>query len=107
MNSHEYASAMRKLADLLESRPQFTVPGSATKFFCFYNKEHFLAAVKALKPGIKEYKNGDLGFNVTHSDVDIVLSIPRERVCTLVTPAVYDCEPLLTPEEDASLEVRS
>jgi hypothetical protein len=101
MTSHEYATEIRKQADYLESRPVFEIPGSERTFFCFYDKHKFLDAVRALAPGTKEYKYDDLDFTI--SAVSIVLSIPRNRVCKLVAPAVWDCEPLLSLQEDAAL----
>lgn len=101
MKSHDLANEMRKMADYLSSKPNFNAPSTATKYLCFYDKQQFIEAVRALEPGKKEYRDSDLEFNV--SAVPIVMSIPRNRVCVLVSPAVYDCEPLLTTEEESSL----
>ena len=102
MTSHEYAEERRKQAEFLLSKPVFKIPGSSAKLFIyFHGKQEFVEAVKALGPGKKEYDNHDLDF--IPDGTEIVLSINRNTVCTLVSPAVYDCEPLLSPEEDAAL----
>lgn len=102
MNSHEYAEERRKQAEFLLSKPAFKMPGSVTKLFiCFYGKEQFVEAVKALGTGKKEYNHNDLDF--IPDGTEIVLSISRSQVCKLVSPAVYDCEPLLSREEEDAL----
>ena len=102
MQSHELAQELHKQADYLLGRPEFPIAGSATKFLCYWDKVSFLAAVRALEPCTKEYKGDDLDITITNCP-SIKLSIPRNNVCKLVTPAVYDCEPLLSPEEEQSL----
>jgi|SRR5271157_6091189 len=101
MTSHEYAQKTIEQCKYLLSRPEFTMPGSDKKFMCFYDRDAFIAAVRALEPGKKEFKGADVDFMI--DAVNIVLSIPRNKVCKLVTPAVYDCEPFLGPEEEAEL----
>jgi hypothetical protein len=55
-----------------------------------------------LEPCTKEYKGDDLDITITNCP-SIKLSIPRNKVCKLVSPAIYDCEPLLSPQEDESI----
>ena len=102
MKSHELAQELHKQADYLLSHPEFPIPGGANKYICFWSKESFLLAVRALEPCTKEYKGDDLDITITNCP-SIKLSIPRNKVCKLVSPAIYDCEPLLSPQEDESI----
>ena len=50
MNTREYAVEMRKIADFLDSRPEFEIGSGETgeKTFRFWDKELFVKAAKAL-----------------------------------------------------------
>lgn len=108
MSSHEYAEELKKLAEFLLSRPAFNAHwGKLHETFYFYsNKEDFLAAVAALKPGKKEFTENEVQFFPTINSERIVLKLEANRttVCKLVKPAEYDCQSLLDASEEKLLE---
>jgi hypothetical protein len=114
MTSHEYAKQLRQLAELLESRPEFKLPNyqhnyileNGLEYFAYHgDKSGFLEAVKAVGSGTKQA--GDKwDFSFLALNGLLRLTVAREAVCRLVKPAqeaVYDCEPLLSQEEESSL----
>jgi hypothetical protein len=114
MTSHEYANKLKALAEWLLSKPEVDAHTDHVResFWYWSAKEPFLAAVRALKPGRKEYGEG------TNADalalkfypagvpegVDFYLRINRSAMCRLIQEAKYECEPLLSPEEEAQIE---
>ena len=99
MQSHAYAAKLKELAEFLLSKPEFET-GSQPYFFSnHYNKEGFVSAVKALGAGTKEFTGTEIRFRPTESPVSGWVSAPRDKVCTLVKAAVWDCEPLLSASE--------
>lgn len=105
MTSHEYAKRQKEIAEFLLSRPEFDVNGAGPlEFFSYYDKEKFLAAVRAVGSGAKnldasstEVRFIPTGFPEVH------ISVPRNLVCRKVQEAVYECEPFLSADEVASL----
>jgi len=59
--------------------------------------------VRAIGAGKKEYSGTDLRY-VAKYGAEISMTIPRDQVCRKVQEAKWECEPLLTPEEEATLE---
>lgn len=105
MNSHEYAKRMKEIAEFLLARPEFPMAHGPMIFHTYYEKEPFVAAVKALGSGKKTHTTGmypEVQF-VSTLCPEINIAIPRDKVCRLVREAEYDCEPFLSPEEDAAL----
>lgn len=109
MTSHEYARRLQEVSQTLLSRPDFDTKSNGPHFFLSYwEKEEFLAAVKALGTGTKEFTTGSYP-EVVFKPKDmpeVHVSIARDKVCRIVTPAIpaeYDCEPFLSPEEEASI----
>ena len=106
MKSHEFANKLEKLAEFLKSRPDFdTERVSVFQWLNFYNKDKFLAAAKSLGGGRKEVSGSDFLFHPAHgiSGVDFYIGAPRDRVCRKVQDEKWECEPLLTPEEEAQI----
>jgi len=105
MKSHEYAEGMKQAAEFLLSRPEFETQLDPWMYLgYYYSKEKFLDTVKALGSGHKEYQNDDLKFENREHGAKIQASIRRSEVCRLVKAAEYECVPLLSIEEEASLE---
>lgn len=104
MNSHEYAKKVKEAADYLLSRPEFETAGDAWLYLGSFwgDKEGFLGAVRGIGAGKKDYSGSDLKYTVTKG-ARMYFEVNRDSVCTLVTPAVYECEPLLSPEEEAEV----
>lgn len=110
-NSHELATRMANLADFLKKKPVFELENggllsaySGRLSFSFDGKEQFVAAVKAVGEGTKEYSDPDATYSeLTYKAkwAPITFTIPRDRVCKKVV--TYDCEPLFSAEEVANL----
>lgn len=111
MTSHELADQLQILADWLKSKPEFKTATAQPWLLLseFYDKDTFLAAVRAAKPGTKGdgFDHETLRFTPnTGSTVRFNLDIKRDKICTLITPAqpaVYDCTPMLADHEEAEL----
>lgn len=111
MTSHEYVKRLREIADYLETRPAFTLSDwkgeSAGRLDYYFDKEEFLAAVRALGSGKKSVETDSLGQpKVVFTSGPVQVLIEQDKVCRIIEPArpaVYDCEPLLSELEDASL----
>ena len=110
MNSHEFAKRLHEIADFLLSRPEFKTAGTPFIFQSYYDKDEFLAAVKAVGSGKKSEENytshPDICFEPTGAP-EITLRIAKNKLCVLVQPAVYDCVPFLSQAEEASLGEKS
>ena len=108
MKSHAYAKAIIQAAEFILSQPEFDTE-SGTPGLClgwYWSKESFLAVVRALGAGKKEYSDSDLRYTVDTHGANIWLTIPRDKVCRKVQEAKWECEPLLSPEEEATLEAQ-
>lgn len=101
MKTREYATGLRNLADFLDSRPEFNLPSKPKAFGYYFDKDEFVSAVKALGAGLKEVDGTDFVFNANNGVVKV--SIRRDKICRKVQEAVWDCEPLFTPEEVEAL----
>lgn len=104
MDSHEYAALLQQRSTYLLTRPKFDVPsytGGKECLWYMWVKEPFLAAVKALGPGKKIMGADYVEFHPT--DAPITVKIERNKVCTLVEPAKYDCTPLLSQIDELSM----
>jgi hypothetical protein len=107
--ANEVATELRKLADALDKSPDVKLIRPFI-FFTHYGeseKESFLAVAKALpRPFTKEYKDNDVRLEYESRGVNIFVKINQSAICRLVTPArpaEYECEPLLSLEEEESL----
>lgn len=99
-----YAENLRKLADYLDSIPEFEVTYDSSKSFHFYSKEKFVTAVKAVGNATKRYTPVDNYPELVVSPTafpKMDLRISRDSVCKKIV--TYDCEPLFSAEELGSL----
>jgi hypothetical protein len=102
MKTHEYAEKLKAAAEFLASRENVELGTLYIPIF-FYDRQPFVDAVRAFGPGDKAFTDSELGF-IPKAPCDFFkLYIPRNRVCKLVRPAEYDCEPILSDEEVATL----
>lgn len=108
MKSYKYADNLEKLATFLRNRPEFeTEAPSVYGFFTYYDKDSFIAAVRACGAGKKEFADTFIHFfPAVGEGIHLRLEAPRNKVCRLVREAEYDCDPLLSQEEEASIGVR-
>lgn len=100
------AIELRKIADSLERDPTASISRPTLSFY-EDDKDSFMALSRLLpkpldkEPGETRYEIGHRGKGVWYRAI-----IDRNKVCKLVTPAVpavYDCAPLLSQEEEDSL----
>ncbi len=112
MNTREYAVELRKVADFLDSRPDFTIDSGVFFQECkdgiktnlsYWNKEKFVEAVKAVGPSTKHYTDGEFArLEIIVGDCpNISLTISRDRVCKKIV--TFDCEPLFSESEVEAL----
>lgn len=113
MTSHEYANELKKIADSILERQEFTMPShyneksTFASIHFFSDKEGFLAAARSLGSFDKRIDSLSHYYEIapkfsTHFEV----SANRDAVCRLIRPAQdaqYECEPLLSREEEAQL----
>lgn len=112
MTSHEYADRMIALAEFLKNRPEFKIPirDPYAHFDYFSDKQNFLDAVRAVGAGRKAFKKygkdiEDIQFHpATPKGTEIVISASRSTVCRKVQEEKWECDPLLSPEEEKLLE---
>jgi hypothetical protein len=100
--AHEVAEELRKFADCLDVEPEVAI--SCVHMYQYYfTKDVFLTMAKLLpRPLVKNYTGESFTLSYKSEALDIDISVPRDKVCTLVKdaqPAVYNCEPLLLADE--------
>ena len=108
--SGEVASELRRLADALDKEPETDIQVPTVWFHCD-RKEHFLNVAKlALRPLKKtiwtpgSIPSVRLSYEAPAMNIEAV--IDQSHMCRLVKPAqeaVYECDPLLSQEEEDSL----
>ena len=103
----EIAAELRILADALD-KVETSLPTPVVALYNYTDKDAFLAVAAELpRPLKKEYGTHDLTLkSEAFKAVAFFLKVDRSAVCTIVEPAkpaVYDCIPLLSQLEDASL----
>jgi hypothetical protein len=105
-SSHEYARNLQRLAEWLLERPEFEVGryvNHSYNFFTYDEKEPFLAAARAIGQGKKQFTENFVRLELELPFALIRLEAPRNKVCTLISPAVYDCVPFLSPDEEKQI----
>lgn len=102
MRSHEYAQKLHEIATFLESKPEFETGATPRlSFYFWFDKENFLAAVRALGSGKKVFSGSDFRYEVSAAPISAVIS--RDKVCRKVRDEEWECEPLLSPQEEETL----
>lgn len=102
----EVAAELRKFAACLDKDPEADVDRPFILMW-YGDKNTFLRAAALMpRPISKYYSSSDLNLDYKTSGISIRMSVPRNLVCTLVAPAVdavWECEPLLSAEEESEL----
>lgn len=104
--SHDWARELQHTAEFLLSKTEVEIghlPKSRAMFFS--DKEPFLKLVRAFKPGRKVTNEWYVEFYPAGSEF-LELVVNRDLVCRRLNPQ-YECEPLLSPQEDAEMETAS
>ena len=116
MKAHELAAELVKLAEHLTTQPDMEI-GRHYLTNASYDTtgEEFknIAKVmpKPLSKDVSTYSVGSEDLILTSPDCYVApfslhFRVERNKVCKVITPAVpavYECEPLLTPEEESAL----
>lgn len=111
--AHEIANELRKMADSLDKEPETEVQQCWVSFVCS-DRQIFLNTARLMpRPFTKTYPDaGDkypkikIGSKDFSGPIHWDVSAPRDVACRVIEPAkpaVYDCTPLLSEEEDAAL----
>jgi hypothetical protein len=108
LTSRDYANRLRQLADWFDQRPEFPLPVDEGKMYDFFHygndKDGFLAAVRSLGSGAKEFSNDDVKFLPKIGEAfHFVLDAARSTVCRKVQEEKWECDPLFSQEEEAEL----
>ena len=101
-SSHEYAEKLKATAEWLLTKPEFELPNAGNSIYIgnyWTDKDKFIAAVKALAPGKKKFDGSDLEFQTT-TPIILWIRVSRSVVCRKVQEEKWECEPLLSPEEE-------
>jgi hypothetical protein len=104
--SHTYARALQEAAEYLLSKPEFETETAGPYIYLgtYYDKSKFLAAARSLSPLAKEYTETQLKMSRTlPRDAKVHFEIARDKVCRKIQEAKWECEALLSPEEEASI----
>jgi hypothetical protein len=116
----EVAQELRKLADALDREPEQELFVPEISFSCKYKypsmgliaKDVFLALARILpRPlakGTQSFDDDAMELRYSSDALIITTAIERSKVCRIIErertiPAVYECEPLLSEAEDATL----
>ena len=105
MNSHEFAMDIKEAAEYLLSRAEFETNATQAAVYLggyYSDKKGFIDAAKALGNVEKTYDAHDLRLSIIKG-AKIWLGAPRSLVCRKVQDEKWECEPLLTSEEEESL----
>lgn len=109
----DVATELRKLAYALDQTPDQSVPKPFI-LFSADDKDSFLRIARSIPRPFKKSIDGEdtrwPEITVTHETETAYIwaKVPQSLTCELVEPAkpaVYRCEPILSAEEDAELEV--
>jgi hypothetical protein len=106
MKSHEYAKKLQEIAQFLLDKPEFeTHSDPKIHLFFWSNKEEFLTAVRCVGAGRKEWGKSDLDFIPAGlpADAKLILNISRSSVCRKIQDEKWECEPLLSSDEEAQM----
>lgn len=116
MTAQQLASALRKIADHYEQFGEQELCAVPTLNFDFGWEISPVATIKMLPHPIRKKFDPDTDpspyawFRATYEGIKLVVAGPRKDVCTLVTPAqpaVYHCDPILSPEDEAAIEAKA
>lgn len=105
-DTRELAEALRNTAAFLDSIDNFKTDGIFcivdTPSLSYYEKDKFVAGVKAVGDATKSYDSGEYAnLNVTAKAFPFKLTISRDKVCRKVVK--FECDPLFTAEEVEAL----
>jgi hypothetical protein len=108
LKASEVATELRRIADALDKEPELIIDPYLS-INAHSDREQFLALAKIMpRPmtkGIDFPGTSYEDFKLEHSFWRI--KIARNAYCSIVTPAipaVYECPPIFSPEEEAEME---
>ena len=111
----EIAKELRRIADALETIPDADLPRPMVAFYADSKEDFTMLASSLPRPLKKKVRdaNDDRWAKLviecnSMTSVQCYAEVSRNKMCTLIEPAkpaVYDCHPLLSTEEESLLEV--
>lgn len=107
--AYEVAIELRKLADSLECEPEAEITKPVMSFYHWGEpgKQHFLNVVRLLpRPLVKNYDDSDIMLDHDTPALRVYAKIQRSVVCRMVKPAQpaeFECDPILSVEEEKAL----
>lgn len=105
MTSEEYAAQLRSIADLYEANPALPIGFGLSIYLD--SKEQVRSVLKMVGgKWSKEIRCCSTDYHVivfTHIATGLCAQVPRDKVCRKVLR--YECEPIMTPEEEAELDL--
>jgi hypothetical protein len=111
MKAIEVATELKKLVVALETNPEVDIPPAHLYFSC--EKEAFMALARILPHPLtkgvdyEEKSYADKTLTYQSGAIRIKATVRLSQVCRLVSPAIpakYECDPILSPQEDEALE---
>lgn len=109
MTAQQLANQLRRVVDALEKTPDAAIYHSYISIDAGTDRESFMAVAKHWP---KPFEKETMYAGTESEQLALVhgasrLIIKRSAYCTLITPAVpavYDCPPILTLEDEAAIE---
>lgn len=108
LTSHEYALELKRLADEMLACPDFQLGWTHDEVTLGIgaSKDELLAFAKNLHPLRKEFSEKEIELRFGSGRISAKISANRSTACRIVKPAepaVYECDPLLSQEEEAQV----
>lgn len=110
----EVATGLRKLADALDRNPDLTIIRPRIGFWYDTQKDAFVETCRLLpRPLVKKFPKATGAWErvyVEHDNavIEVFATIYQSNFCHLVTPAqpaVYECDSILSPEDEKDMGV--
>ncbi len=105
MKNSETAVHLRGLAEVYANTPDETPLVEPSTYASVYTKEAAVALVKAVGGTFKKrllYEGSDTLIYESQKLPGFEVWVPRDKICRKI-PARYECEPLLSPEEEKTV----
>jgi hypothetical protein len=96
LTNKEFAAQLRRLADKWETLPEM-IPRPFMRLYC-YTKDEARTILRAFGGHFSKSTDGEEYMIFTH-ETGLSIQLPRSSVCKRIV--TWDCQPLLSPEEEA------
>jgi hypothetical protein len=102
MDNAQFAAQLRQWADLYEKHPE--LPRGYGVIIYATGKEEVKKTITLIGGKWSKSISGSEDYqsvNFTHVQTGLVCNVSRDRVCRKIVS--YDCDPIMSPEEEAEL----